>query len=276
MNTKISFTIKSSCCVWLISILIVPSSSWASEPRKYVKVDPIKISGKARSDVVTVRNYLQEMLENAIKDKKYIFLMNDENPQIIVVPTIRYFDSGVDGSVYKGSFNQTMGLSTTEANASIKLYIQLMDANTNLMLDSATLQGKANSREASDVFYEGYDKDIAIFRRNTPIGFACQRLTNKCVVYIIDALKDVPWQGTIIRIESPDKITINAGIHSDLDMASVLQVHPKGKPTGRQRILGGTVRKTFLEVYMVENEYSIAELIAGEDYQIGDIVTIHY
>ena len=266
--------LKNSLLLSLIAFMVLGSSSPVYALKKHVSINPIKIRRTVGGDEVTrIRDYLFKIIEKTFILKKTKFIVSD-HPQILVDVSISRCDTGTRSSVRQTPYHKAMGLSSTEANAIIEAYVQFFDANTNVVISAGTLEGRGSSKRASGRFNEKWEGTVDEFRGNTPIGLACQIFTDKLMKYAYRILDKVLWQGTITKIEGTD-LYISSGFMDGVGIADMFSVYRKGQLISTQRLLGGTAKDRFIEVYQIEEDYAIAKPALGSEelvFSVGDII----
>jgi hypothetical protein len=194
--------------------------------------------------------------------------------QILIKGTITEFEGKSEGS---GSGFGYMGLriNIKKAEAHIGLIIRLIDTTTGQVLDSHRVEGKAKSggfKIGLDI--HGVDFGTGAFKK-TALGKATQIAIDNAVEFIAAKLKDLPFQGRIIKVKE-EQIYLTAGMRNGASTGDVFAVYTvdeelvdpdTGELLGAEEEKIGTV-----EIFQVKEKYSMAKILNGKDFKRGNII----
>jgi curli biogenesis system outer membrane secretion channel CsgG len=196
--------------------------------------------------------------------------------QILIKGAVTEFDlqsSGSGGGIGIKGFR----LGSSKEEAHVGLIIRLIDTTTAEVLDSKRVEGKATAGGLSiGVDVGDFDFGSDSFAK-TPLGKATQITIDNAVKYIADKLKDLPFQGRVIKASSPDDIYISAGETVNAREGDEFTVYSKGEElidpdTGE--LLGVEEEKVgAVKIHTVKEKYSKAKATSGGDkIKRGDII----
>ncbi len=194
--------------------------------------------------------------------------------QILIKGTITEFVLKGGGS---GSGFGFMGISlnANKEEAHIGLIIRLIDTTTGQVLGSHRVEGKAKSggfKIGLDI--AGVDFSTGAFKK-TPLGKATQIAIDNAVEFIAARLKDLPFQGRIIKAKG-EKVFLTAGKRTGASVGDVFSVYvvdeelidpDTGESLGAEEEKIGT-----LEILQVKEKYSKARILSGKDFKRGHII----
>jgi curli biogenesis system outer membrane secretion channel CsgG len=194
--------------------------------------------------------------------------------QILLKGTITEFALEESGS---GSGIGFMGISVKnkKSEAHIGLIIRLIDTTTGQVLDSHRVEGKAKSggfKIGLDI--AGVDFGTGAFKK-TPLGKATQIAIDNAVEFIAAKLKNIPFQGRIIKAKD-EKVFLTAGERTGTSVGDVFSVYvvdeelidpDTGESLGAEEEKIGTV-----EILQVKEKYSKAKILSGNGFKRGHII----
>jgi len=195
--------------------------------------------------------------------------------QILVKGTVTEFEAQSSGS---GTGISLFGVSvgSKKGEAHVGVIIRLIDTTTGQVIDSKRVEGKAKSggfKLGLDIGGIGFGTDSF---KKTPLGKATQIAIDNAVAYIAEKLKDVPFQGRVIKVKGND-IYVSAGERTGAKVGDVFTVFSVGEElvdpdTGE--LLGSEEEKIGeIKLYSVKEKYSKAKIIAGGNgIKKGDII----
>jgi len=202
--------------------------------------------------------------------------------QILIKGTITEFAANSGGSGKNGGIVLPGGLGrfnvgNKRGEAHVGLIIRLIDTTTGEVLDSQRVEGKA----ASGGVDIGWESSGASFQsdsfKTTPLGKATQLAIDEAVFLIASRLKDVPFQGRVIKVNGEDELLIRGGVSAGMSVGDTFTLYSVGESlvdpdTGEQ--LGTEMeKKGSIKVTHVEEKYAKAKSdapLAG--IKIGDII----
>lgn len=205
--------------------------------------------------------------------------------QILIKGTITEFEANSGGSdntvtIPLGGFFGTGGgfnVGNKRGEAHVGLILKLIDTTTGEVLDSQRVEGKA----ASGGIVFGGDSSIVSFKsdsfKTTPLGKATQLAIDDAVFKIASRLKDVPFQGRVIKINGEDELLIRGGASAGMSVGDTFTLYSVGESlvdpdTGEQ--LGTELeKKGSIKVTHIEEKYAKAKSeapLAG--IKVGDMV----
>ena len=198
--------------------------------------------------------------------------------QILVKGTVTEFETKSSGSgTGIGLFGVRVGGKKEEAH--VGLIIRLIDTTTGEVLDSQRSEGKAKSggfKLGLDI--SGIDFGTEGFQK-TPLGKATQVAIDNAVEFIASKLRDMPFQGTIIKV-NVDEIYLSASEKNDVSVGNEFTVYSVGEElinpdTGE--ILGREEKEIGkVKVFQVKEKYSKARTIGSiQGIKAGDVIRFH-
>lgn len=157
----------------------------------------------------------------------------------------------------------------------VGLIIRLIDTTTGEVIDSQRVEGMAKQSK-NQVGYSGGDIGLGSNNQtSTPMGEAIQLAIDDAVEYVAERLRNVPFQGRVIKVES-DTIFLSAGMNHNVTEGDVFHVYSIGEElvdpmTGEllgndENLIG---RAT---VFNVKEKYSKAKLDGTDLAKVGDTV----
>ena len=201
--------------------------------------------------------------------------------QIIIKGAVTEFDAqekGGTGGIRLGNLGfGNIGLSGTSSRAHVGVIVYIIDSTTGQVIDSHRVEGKAKSSGISvDYAYRWFSLGGNDFKR-TPLGKATHSTIAKAVRYIAGRLADLPWSGSIVKVEGQTAY-INAGSEAGIVAGDSFDVYREeeaftdpvtGAPLGAEKTELGEI-----EVTSVKGKYAIAKIIRSNgQIQRGDLVT---
>jgi curli biogenesis system outer membrane secretion channel CsgG len=196
--------------------------------------------------------------------------------QILIKGTVTEFESKSAGSGTGIGFGGVR-VGSNRGEAHVGLIIRLIDTTTGEVLNSKRVEGKAQSGG----FKLGLDLGSVDFGtdnfKKTPLGKATQIAIDNAVEYIASELRDLPFQGTVVKADSDGEVYISAGDEVGAQEGDTFTVYSVGEElidpsTGE--LLGveeeelGTVK-----IYEVKDKYSKAKVVSGgSGIKRGDVI----
>ena len=196
--------------------------------------------------------------------------------QILVKGTVTEFEeqSGGSGTGVKLPFGLSLGGKKGEAHVGV--IVRLIDTTTGQVLDSQRVEGKAKSggfKLGVDIGGVGFGTDSF---KKTPLGKAMQIAIDNAVAFIAAKLKDVPFQGSVIKASGSD-VYISASERTGASVGDMFTVYSVGEElvdpdTGE--LLGSEEEKIgTVKIYKVSEKYSKAKVAdGGAGIKKGDII----
>jgi curli biogenesis system outer membrane secretion channel CsgG len=181
--------------------------------------------------------------------------------QILIKGTITEFENKSAGSG-TGFGIGGIRLANKREEAHVGLIIRLIDTTTGQVLDSQRCEGKATAGGMGvgvsvgivDFGTEGFSK--------TPLGKAVQITIDNAVAYISGKLKNVAYQGSVIRV-SGDDIYTSAGERNGCTVGDTFTVFSVGEalvdPTTGEKLGSEEKKKGVIKVYEVQEKFSKAK-----------------
>ncbi|MEI6647128.1 MAG: CsgG/HfaB family protein [bacterium] len=206
--------------------------------------------------------------------------------QILIKGTITEFEANSGGSGKKikipipgGFFGSGGGfnLGDNRSEAHVGLIIRLIDTTTGEVLDSQRVEGKATS----GTFGGGYESSGVSFQsdsfKTTPLGKATQLAIDDAVFKIASRLKDVPFQGRVIKINGEDELLIRGGTSAGMSVGDTFILYSVGEslvdPDTGDQLGTELAKKGSIKVTHIEEKYAKAKSeapLAG--IKVGDMV----
>jgi curli biogenesis system outer membrane secretion channel CsgG len=196
--------------------------------------------------------------------------------QILVSGAITEFSSKVDETGI-GLSTDKFGGALKQQKAHVAINLRMYDTTTGEVLFSERVEGKAT---ATGVAVDYQNRDFGIGGGKfwaTPLGEATQECINNAVFFIASKMRDVQWQGSIVKADDA-KVYINAGSQAGITVGDSFVIYSKGEElvdpeTGIT--LGSEEEKAGrITVVSVKEKYSVATIDEGEEFKRGDIVRL--
>jgi curli biogenesis system outer membrane secretion channel CsgG len=194
--------------------------------------------------------------------------------QILIKRAITEFESKIAGG---GSGFSIKGfrIGSKSGEAHVGLIVRLIDTTTGQVLDSKRVEGKAKSggfKLGLNIDNVGFGTDGF---KKTPLGKATQIAIDNAVEFIAAKMKDVPYQGRVIKVKGGD-VYLSAGERTGAQTGEVFTVYSRGEELidpdtgeilGAEEEVIGTVK-----IYDVKEKFSKAKaLTGGGKIKQGDI-----
>ncbi len=194
--------------------------------------------------------------------------------QILIAGAVTEFEytkGGEDAGISIKGFS----IGGSQERAHVALNLRIFDTTTGEVLDSLRVAGEAATRGLK-LGYSNSDfgGDLGGFRK-TPMGEATQKAIDEAVAKIVSRLKDVPWQGKIIKADA-GKIYLNAGSEAGVVAGTEFTVYRSGEaltdpdtgmPLGQETTRIGKVKVT-----EAKDKFSLAAPVEGTGFQRGDLI----
>lgn len=184
-----------------------------------------------------------EMLTDALKQSDWFVVLGEQEMRIEAMQEQDFVDSGrvargkkapkkgrltpaellVKGAITHVQHSTTGGsggigfkgfrIGGKTDHAEINMTLYLVDSETGQVKASTNVIGKSG-RKGLGIGYHGnklsgLTGDLAGFKKDN-VGKACQDAVDQAVVFLINQLEDISWQGTILLVKD-DKIIMNRG-----------------------------------------------------------------
>lgn len=196
--------------------------------------------------------------------------------QVLVKGTVTEFETKSAGSGAGIGFGGVR-VKSNKGEAHVGLIIRLIDTTTAEVLDSQRVEGKAQSGGFGlGLDIGGFDFGTDSFKK-TPLGKATQIAIDNAVEYIASELRDLPFQGRIVKCSSEGEVYISAGDNVGAQAGDLFAVYSVGEElvdpdTGE--LLGMEEEKLgSVKIYEVKQKYSKAKVISGgQGIKRGDII----
>ena len=201
--------------------------------------------------------------------------------QIIIKGAVTEFESSKSGGgadVSFGGFGAgTFGLSGESTTAHVAVIVYIIDSATGEILDSQRVEGNAKaSGMGFDWAFDGnYSFGTSGFSR-TPLGKATQQTIYKAVSYIAKGIADIPWSGSIVKVEG-NTIFLNAGANAGIAAGDLFAIYREdealtdpitGASLGAEKAKIGEI-----VVNEVKDKYSKAKIVGcTQEVKRGDLV----
>lgn len=196
--------------------------------------------------------------------------------QILIKGTITEFETNSSGSGAGIGFGGVR-VGSKKGEAHVGLIIRLIDTTTGEVLNSKRVEGKAKSGGfALGLDLGGVDFGTDSFKK-TPLGKAMQISIDNAVEYIASELRDLPFQGRVIKTKKGGDVYISAGEKVGAAVGDTFTVYSVGEElvdpdTGE---LLGSEEETIgqVKIYEVKEKYSKANAVSGGGIiERGDII----
>jgi curli biogenesis system outer membrane secretion channel CsgG len=194
--------------------------------------------------------------------------------QILIAGAVTEFEyskGGEDAGISIKGFS----IGGSQERAHVALNLRIFDTTTGEVLDSLRVAGEASTKGLK-LGYSNSDfgGDLGGFRK-TPMGEATQKAIDEAVTKIVSRLRDVPWQGKIIKADA-GKIFINAGSEAGVAGGAEFAVYRAGEaltdPDTGMSLGQETTKVGKVKVTEVKDKFSIAAPAEGTDFKRGDLI----
>ena len=195
--------------------------------------------------------------------------------QILIKGTVTEFENKSAGSGTGIGFGGIQ-LANKREEAHVGLIIRLIDTTTSQVLDSQRIEGKAEAGGAGiGVNVGGVSFGSSGFKK-TPLGKATQIAIDNAVAAIVAKLKNVPFQGRIIKV-SGDDVYVSGGKNSGMSTDDAFTVYSVGEalvdPSTGEQLGSEETKKGIVKVYQVEEKFAKAKADGKlEGVKPGDII----
>lgn len=194
--------------------------------------------------------------------------------QILIKGAITEFELNSKGSGTGVGFGG-IRIGGEKKEAHVGLIIRLIDTTTGEVLDSHRVEGKAKAGGFKlGVDLGGIDFGTKSFKK-TPLGKATQIAIDNAVEFIVSKLKDLPFQGRVIKVKGGE-VYISAGERNGATVGDIFTVYSEGEElidpdTGE---LLGTEEEEIgaVKIYQVKEKFSKAKIISGEGIKRGNLI----
>ncbi len=196
--------------------------------------------------------------------------------QVLIKGTVTEFENKSAGSGAGIGFGGVR-VGSKKGEAHVGLIIRLIDTTTGEVLDSQRVEGKAESGGFDfGLDIGGFDFGTDSFKK-TPLGKATQIAIDNAVEYIASELRDMPFQGRVVKCSADGEVYISAGDNAGAQVGDTFTVYSVGEElvdpdTGE--LLGVEEEELgSVKIYEVKEKYSKAKVISGgQGIKQGDII----
>lgn len=196
--------------------------------------------------------------------------------QILVKGAVTEFiekESGGAGGIMVSG----IGIGGKTSTGHVAIDMRLIDSTTGQILQSERAEGKIKSSGIGGIaFFSGVAFGGAAYKK-TALGKATRAAVTEAVMFIVNNMEDVPWQGSVVKAE-PNRIYINGGYNMGIQMNTIFTVFSKGEelidPTTGLSLGSALTRSGTVRVTQVTDKFSIADIIEGSGFKRGDIVKL--
>lgn len=196
--------------------------------------------------------------------------------QVLIKGTVTEFESKESGSGTGIGFGGVR-VGGKRGEAHVGLIIRLIDTTTGEVLDSQRVEGKAQSGGFKlGLDLGGVDFGTDSFKK-TPLGKATQIAIDNAVEYVASKLRDVPFQGRIVKVTDSGDVYVSAGENVGATAGNTFTVYSVGEElidpdTGE--LLGSEEEEIGeVKIYEVKEKYSKALTVSGKgEIKRGDII----
>ena len=195
--------------------------------------------------------------------------------QILIKGTVTEFENKSAGSG-TGIGIGGITLKNNREEAHVGLIIRLIDTTTGQVLDSQRVEGKA---EAGGMGV-GVNVGVVSFGsegfKKTPLGKATQIAIDNAVAIVVSKLKDVPFQGRIIKV-TDDAVYVSGGKNAGMSNDDSFTVYSVGEalvdPATGEQLGAEETKKGTVKVFQVEEKFAKAKADGKlEGVKAGDII----
>jgi len=196
--------------------------------------------------------------------------------QVLVKGAITEFiekeSGGAGGIIISG-----IGIGGKTSTGHVAIDMRLIDATTGQILQSERAEGKITSSGIGGIaFFSGVAFGGTAYKK-TALGKATRAAVQEAVMFIVNNMEDMPWQGSIVKAEG-NQVYINAGYNMNITPDSVFTVYSKGEelidPTTGLSLGSALNRSGTVRVTQVSDKFSIATVIEGSGFKRGDVVKL--
>lgn len=149
--------------------------------------------------------------------------------QLLIKGVVSEFKYKAGGGGFGVGFKGVdLGAKTKKAHVGVD--VRLIDASSGQVLDSRYVKASAKA-SGFDIGYDKVGDDFSIGTGAfdaTPLGEATRKAIREAVAYINERNVVIRWSGSVIRADG-DKIYINRGRNSNIQVGNVLTVFAKGE-----------------------------------------------
>ena len=194
--------------------------------------------------------------------------------QILIRGAITEFShkkSGKAGKIKIKGFSLGLG----KESAHVAIDVRIYDTTTGEIVISEPVEDTVETTALNvGVVY----KDLAFggggFEK-TPLGTATRGVINRAVEIIINKMKGIPWQGNVVTVRN-GKVYINAGSNDNVKEGDVFVIYEEGEelidPATGLSLGAEETELGKIKVFSVKEKFSIAEILAGSGFSVGNII----
>lgn len=124
-----------------------------------------------------------------------------------------------------GGFN--LGVSSESARSVVD--IRLVNTSTGEILASKSAEGEESSKSLDNVGVQGINFHNSSTWDNTILGKAARQSVEKCVDIITDGMKNVPWQGKVLKANADGSVFLKPGSDAGVTAGMKFWVYRPGE-----------------------------------------------
>ncbi|MDD5454755.1 MAG: CsgG/HfaB family protein [Candidatus Ratteibacteria bacterium] len=195
--------------------------------------------------------------------------------QILIRGAVTEFEASKAGGA-GGIAVHGIGIGVGGSVAHVGLDIRIYDTSTGQVLQSHRAVGEAKT---TGLAVGGASGDIAFGAAGfskTPLGEATRKAINNAVNFIVNEMENVPWQSSIVKVDSNNVVYISGGKDMNMSSGNTYTVYGVGEELidpatglslGREESKIGRIQVT-----SVEEKFSKAKILEGSGFKYGDVV----
>ncbi|MEE2787939.1 MAG: CsgG/HfaB family protein [Myxococcota bacterium] len=196
--------------------------------------------------------------------------------QAVLVGEITQFEPNVSGGSAGLSVPMLGGLSYHEDKAVVGMDVRLVHQETGKILVAASGKASISSKKfGGEAQYKGIKVGGGGWNR-TPLGDATRVAAQRAIRVLIKSLKEIRWEGKIVKVSGKKKVFIQAGDDLNLKRGDRFQVYhrgeaiigPDGNVIGYDETKGGIVT-----LKIIQSKLSIG-VVKGKKPKAGDVVRL--
>ncbi len=194
--------------------------------------------------------------------------------QILIKGAITEYSSSTSGGS-QGLNIKGFSIGGKSNQGHVAVIIYLYDTTTGQVLYSQRCEGKADSGGMKIGIQQ---KDWGFGsggHKSTPIGKATQMAIDKSVAFISAKMRNIPWQGRIIKADS-SKVYLNVGQSGGINIGDEFNVYREGEslidPDTGLDLGSEATRVGRVQVVQVKDKFSIATPVSGNNFAKNDVV----
>jgi len=178
-----------------------------------------------------------------------------------------------------GKFNGfKLGVSKREARTAVD--VRLVNVATGEIILAKTASSSEQTTGLDDIGFKDIDFHNTDTWDKTLLGKASRKAVRKCVSYISQAMKKIPWQGKIIKVNEDGTVYIKPGSEGGVKIGMELIVYrvieelydpDTGIRLGADESKIGTIQ---VVDHVADGKAAKAIIKGGLDFQIGDLLRL--